>query len=268
MVIVGVQFYPKFKKTEENLDYMKEKVKSVDGDLVAFPELATSGYFYLSSDEILPHSFEFHSEIVREFQGLATSMNRIILFGFPERFESKIYNSCAILFPDSELSCVYRKSHLFYREKFVFEPGNTGFFVVKYPEFDLNLGTMICYDWRFPESARVLALKGADLIVCPSNLVTKVWSISMPSRALENKIYLLVVNRVGEETNSNETLIFNGKSGIWHYNGQLITSASPDNEEIISAVISPSATRDKSFDDFDNVFTDRRPEFYKIIAEK
>jgi len=265
MKIACVQFAPAFKKIETNFEFLVTQSKSIDADLVCFPELSLTGYFFFSTEEVLPYSIPFNSELIGELQNIATAFNRIIVFGFPERVDAKVYNSCAVLFPDSAFSFVYRKTHLFYRERFVFTSGDTGFIVAKYPPMDINIGTMICYDWRFPESARALALGGADLIVCPSNLVTKVWTLAMPARSIENKVYLAVANRIGIETNNDETLHFNGKSGIWDYNGKLIATASEDKTEVIFAEIYPQETRNKAIDHFNNIFADRRPEMYKVL---
>jgi predicted amidohydrolase len=231
-------------------------LSGINADLICFPELAFTGYFFLSRKEIESYAFEFQSDFIQEFQKIATNSNKIIIVGFPEKFQDKIFNSAAILFPEQTLSRVYRKTHLFYKERFVFDAGNTGFFVVHEKERDLRLGSMICYDWRFPEASRTLALMGADLIVCPSNLVTNVWHISMPSRALENKVYFLVANRIGTEFNSGESLFFNGKSGIWDYNGKPLAIASETQEEIITAEIFPSETRKNYFNYFNKFFND------------
>lgn len=266
MKIAAVQFSPKFKDIESNYNYILEKSKQISCDLICFPELALTGYFFITKEELEPYAFDFNSELIQKVQDISTTENKIILFGFPEKFGDNFFNSCAILFPDKKFSNIYRKTHLFYRERFVFKPGNTGFFVINYPDKDLNLGTMICYDWRFPEAARILALQGADLIVCPSNLVTKVWYLAMPARAIENKVYLLVANRTGTEENGGEVLHFNGKSAIWDYNGNVLAQADADDERIILAEISPQETRNKSIDQFNNIFTDRRPEMYHFLT--
>lgn len=262
MKVAVVQFNPNFKQLDVNLDFLKEKSENIQADLICFPEMATSGYFYLSAEELRPFAFEFKSEIIKSFQEISTKNNRIIIFGFPEIFKNQIYNSSAIIFPVSDFSTVYRKTHLFYKEKFVFQPGDTGYFVIKYKPMDIHLGVLICYDWRFPEAARSLGLLGADLIACPSNLVTKVWSKAIPARALENKVYFLVANRIGNEINGNERVEFNGKSGIWDYNGDLLTLASPINEQVLICEIEPSKTRNKKINDFNDIFEDRRPDLY------
>lgn len=264
MKIAAVQFCPKFKDVESNYNFILQKSKEINAELICFPELALSGYFFLSKEELRPFAIDFDSIVIREIQEVSTSTGKIILFGFPEREGDRFYNTCAILFPDKKFSTKYRKTHLFYRERFVFEVGNTGFFVVEYPEKDIRVGCMICYDWRFPEAARTLALKGADLITCPSNLVTKIWFNVMPARAIENKVFLLVANRIGSETNGNETLHFNGKSGIWDYYGNLLVAGSDDAESILVAEISPKEARTKNIDQFNNIFLDRKPNYYII----
>lgn len=262
MKVAIVQFKPIFKQLELNLEYIKNKSENVDSDLICFPEMATSGYFFHTREEIRPFAFDFNSVIIKTFQDISTKLNRIIIFGFPERSGERFYNSAAIIFPEPELSCVYRKTHLFYKEKLFFEPGDTGYFVKFYFPFDLNLGVLICYDWRFPEASRTLGILGADLIVCPSNLITKVWTIAIPTRALENHLYFMVSNRIGVEKNNDEQVEFNGKSGIWDYKGELITLASPTDEQVLICEIEPAKARSKKINAFNDIFADRRPKMY------
>lgn len=191
---------------------------------------------------------------------MSTNQDKIIIFGFSELVSDNIYNSAAVLIPDASKSTVYRKTHLFYKERFIFNKGDTGFNVVEYN--GLNLGTMICYDWRFPESTRALALKGANLVVCPSNLVTGVWQNVMSARALENKVYMAVANKFGIEQDKEEILEFNGESAIYSYDGSYMAKASADKEEVITTTIYPEETLDKSFNEYNDIFKDRRPEMY------
>lgn len=262
MNITIVQFTPELFKKCHNIETMLRYIESINSDIIVFPELSTSGYYYLEARELFPFSEKSDGETFKIFQELSTQKNSIIIYGFPELAGEKIYNSAAMIFPTPKYSSVYRKTHLFYKERFCFAEGNTGFFVIDYKEWDLKIGCMICYDWRFPEAARTLGLKGADLIVCPSNLVTKVWRLAMPTRALENKVYLAVANRVGSETRDNDTLLFNGQSVIYDYDGNVLTEADVTTNEVISAEIFPSKTRDKSFNQFNDINKDRRPEFY------
>jgi len=264
MIIAGIQFKPIFGEIETNISIITEKIKSISADILIFPEMALSGYFFLTENEVYEIAEEFSGKVIQDFQVLATEYNKILFIGFPERFDNKFYNSVAILFPNRELSRCYRKTHLFYKEKNCFSSGDTGFFTIYDKDRDIRIGTMICYDWRFPEAARTLALKGADLIVCPSNLVTTLWHQVMPARAIENKVYFVVINRIGREERNGEELFFNGESAIYGYNGERLAKAGVEEEKVIYANIEPALTRKKSFNEFNDVFKDRRPDLYKL----
>ena len=257
-----VQFCPVFCDKAENIRKIRQFAEEAKSDIIVFPELCTTGYFFQSRDESSYFAEPFTGPTCSEIQEISTSQNKIIIFGFAEKSGDNVYNSAAILFPDSSKSVVYRKTHLFYKERFCFDEGDTGFFVVKDDKTDINIGIMICYDWRFPEAARTLGLLGADLIVCPSNLVTKIWPLVMPARAIENKVYLAVANRYGIEKSNDESVEFNGSSGIWSYNGEVMTKADKTGDIILTVEIEPEKTRDKSFNEYNDIFKDRRPEFY------
>ncbi len=258
-----VQFCPKYADLDYNIEFLIDKIADDDADIIVFPELALSGYFFTKKSDLAELAIRGDGEIISQFQKIAEKQDKVIVFGFIEKDKSNFYNSAAILLPDKNESSIYRKSHLFYKERLVFEQGNTGFFNVYWSDKDINIGTMICYDWRFPEATRTLALKGADLILCPANLVTGVWEEAMRTRALENKVYVAVINRIGYEALNDETLEFNGKSTIISYNGKNLITGGEDNEIVLTAEINPEKTRDKSFNDINNIFLDRRPELYK-----
>jgi predicted amidohydrolase len=262
MLLSLVQFNPIFGEVETNSSKMKEYIKNTKSDIIVFPELCTSGYDFNDETEVKKYGFKFNSDFINTFAALAQDLNKIIIFGFPEISDDKTYNSCALLFPDKSYNCVYRKTHLFFRERFCFNETDLGFFVIDYKPFDIKIGPMICYDWRFPEAARTLALKGADLMVCPANLVTNVWHISTPSRALENKVYFAVANRTGIENRNGNELIFNGASKIYSFNGTILADCDTNSECEIVAEIEPQKTRNKSFNEFNDIFKDRRPQFY------
>lgn len=264
MFISGVQFYPKFGEKENNISKIISFINNIDSDMIIFPELSTTGYFFQNENEVKNIAEEFSGQTVANIQKLASEQNKIIVFGFAEKDGDDYYNSAAILFPDQHLSKVYRKTHLFYKERICFSEGNKGFFVIEDKSKDIKIGIMICYDWRFPEASRSLALLGADIIVCPSNLVTNIWRKVMPARAIENKVYFAVINRIGSENRNNEELFFNGDSAIYNYNGEVLDSAQVDNEKIITAEIFPEKTRNKSFNEINDIFADRRPKYYKI----
>lgn len=261
-----VQFSPVLGEKEKNLSKIHSYIDSVDCDILVFPELATSGYFFLNMDETHKIADPVEGPMISEIHEKAKKLGKTIIIGFPELVKSeegdKVYNSVAVISNNKEKIEIYRKSHLFYKERFCFEQGDTGFFVIEDKILDLNIGMMICYDWRFPEASRTLALKGADLIICPSNLVTDVWHKVMPARAIENKVYFAVSNRCGSEEREGENLLFKGESAIYAYNGNELAKAGIDDEIVIIAEIEPEKTRDKSFNDFNDVFKDRRPDLY------
>ena len=262
MILATVQTAPILGNKLKNITILENYINQIDCDIIVFPELSTSGYYFLNREEVKAISEPFNGEIISYFSELSKKLNKIIVFGFAEKDGEKLYNSAVALFPDSSLNKVYRKTHLFYREYFCFDKGDTGFFVIEDKSRDLKLGLMICYGWRFPESARTLGLLGADLIVCPSNLITNVWNISMPSRALENKVFLTCSNRYGTEERDGDKLLFKGKSAIYDYNGRIIAEAQPEGDEVLYADIEPSETRDKSFNPYNDIFKDRRTEMY------
>ncbi|MBN8572306.1 MAG: nitrilase-related carbon-nitrogen hydrolase [Candidatus Kapaibacterium sp.] len=257
-----IQQSPLWANLEYNCQIIQQTIHQTDADILVFPELATSGYFFTSKEDLMPHSIDVHSDICKTFHTMAREKNAIIVIGFAERDKDTLYNSAMLLFPHEEKPIVYRKTHLFYKEFLCFSPGNTGFFVVEDTAKDIRVGTMICYDWRFPESARTLGLRGADIIVCPSNLVTDVWHIAMPCRALENKVYMAVANRYGTEKVGDEELTFKGESALWGYNGAIMAKALPHGDAIVYGSIQPELTRSKSFNSVNDIFRDRRPEMY------
>jgi len=261
MRIATVQFCPVLRNVEANLTKIIDDIHAIDADVIVFPELATSGYLFLSTEEALPYSLTIGGDGIARVVEAATSAGKVVITGFCERDGDVLYNSALICGNGIEPQ-VYRKTHLFYKEAEVFAPGNTGFNVFELPHLDCTLGIMICYDWRFPESSRTLALKGADVIVAPSNLITHIWKMAMPVRALENKVYLAVANRTGSETNLDESVIFNGCSTIYAYNGSVLAEADATSDAIVIATIDPVETRSKQFNSVNELFRDRRPDLY------
>lgn len=260
MKLAVVQYSPIRGDVTHNIAAIVDHIRATDANVIVLPELATSGYFFYDTASARP--FARHAEELEEIIAAAKTARRTVVCGFLEGGKrGPLYNSALIALSDGA-TMVYRKTHRFYREVDVFAPGDTGFFVIDLPDVDCRLGTMICYDWRFPESARTLALKGADVIACPSNLVTHIWRTAMPVRALENKVWLAVANRSGEETVSNETVRFNGDSVIYTPAGAVAASCGPTQDETIIVDIDPLATRDKHFNTYNDIFADRRPDMY------
>ncbi|MEJ2220586.1 MAG: nitrilase-related carbon-nitrogen hydrolase [Desulfobacterales bacterium] len=257
-----VQFTPEFGEKQKNLSRMRKLVEDVTADIFVFPELCTTGYFFLSRDEVAKAAEPADGPASKFFRDMARDKNAVVAAGFAERRQKNLYNACLIVVPEEKNPYVYRKTHLFYKETVCFDPGNTGFFVIEDKKRDVRIGPMVCYDWRFPESARVLTLLGAELIVCPSNLVTKAWRKVMPARAIENNVYLAVANRAGLEKRKGEELLFKGNSAIYDLDGREIKKAGEEKDEVLLTEIYPSKTRDKSFNAINDVLTDRQPQHY------
>jgi predicted amidohydrolase len=255
-----------FGKTEENLARIRALTEGLQSDIVVLPELCTTGYFFLSRDEVARVAEPVNGTTVAFFRELAVRLGAIVVAGFAESERNKLYNSCLIIVPGEPEPRVYRKTHLFYKEQLCFDVGDTGFFIVDDPRRDIRIGPMVCYDWRFPESARILMLLGADLIVCPANLITDAWKMVMPARAIENKVYLAVANRGGIEKRENEKLHFKGCSVVYDFNGQELQRADTRDTQILNVSIDPVKTRDKSFNKINDVIKDRQPQHYHQLV--
>ncbi len=264
----AVQFTPGWGDKQHNLNQIEKLLSDIEADIIVLPELCTTGYSFLTRQEALEASEDAGGESPALFKRLAIERKAMIIAGFAEREGDKVYNSALAALPDGSIR-VYRKTHLFFREKLCFDSGNSGFFVIDHPFIDCRAGIMICNDWRYPEAARSLALLGADVIACPSNLVSTLWGIAMPARALENKVYVAVANRCGAEVRrladgTEQKLTFNGGSVIYDFNGSPMMQADKDQDRIITVEIAPRLTRDKSFNAFNNLFKDRKPDQYNL----
>jgi len=268
LTLAVVQFTPQFADKQSNLERMTVLTEGLSADVIVFPELCTTGYFFLSREEAAEVAESTRGKTARFFMDMARRLEAVVAAGFAERDGRHVYNSCLVAVPEDRRLHVYRKIHLFYKERLCFDPGDRGFLVVADTRRRVRIGPMICYDWRFPEAARVLALMGAELIVCPANLVTTAWRRVMPARAIENKIYLAVANRAGSEQRRGEQLTFKGNSAIYDYSGRSLKTAGKGEDEVLVAEIFPQKTRDKSFNPLNDVLRDRRPQFYRLLADE
>ena len=183
----------------------------------------------------------------------------IIVGGFVEKAGNEIYNS-AMIVSNNRVIDTYRKIHLYYKEKLWLSPGDKPLKV--YEINDIKIGIMICFDWIFPEMARSLALLGADIIAHPANLVLPYCQKAMTTRCLENRVYGVTANRIGQEKRGQDNFKFTGASQITSYNGKIL-SAAPTNEIYIDfAEIDFRKARNKRLNDYNVILQDRREEFY------
>jgi predicted amidohydrolase len=263
-----VQFTPVHGCKSSNLRAISSLLEPVDADLIVLPELCTTGYFFTTRDELSPLAERPDGEASKVFRDAAVSKQATIVAGMAESAGGSLYNSVFVFRPDGSEPLVYRKSHLFYKESMVFEPGDTGFPVFRDDRLDVSVGVMLCYDWRFPEASRCLALDGADIIACPSNLVTDAWMKVMPARAIENKVFVAVANRAGSEAKGGETLVFRGHSALYDPWGEPVLQAAASGDAVLVAEIDPSQSRDKRFNERNDIFLDRRPDLYGRLTRR
>lgn len=258
-----LQFEPKLGDVAHNLQQIEKLMSGLETDLVVLPELCLSGYVFNHTDEIRAVAQDpSDSEIFNSLRALSKAKDCSIVLGFAELAGANLFNSSALINPDGSLK-VYRKTHLFYREKLFFDPGDTGFFVAE-AKGGIKIGMMICFDWQFPEAMRTLALLGAQVICHPANLVMPWCQEAMKTRSLENRAFSITANRIGTEANGAQSEYFTGQSQILGHKGEILIRLAPDSEELATVLINPGLALDKTVSPFNDVIADRRPEFYKL----
>lgn len=258
-----IQTNPVFGNIPANVGRAGELITSADADLIVLPELFNSGYQFISKEETTELSEEIPAGFTTQrLIALSKELRVYIVAGIAERAGEICYNSAVLTGPEGFLG-VYRKTHLFFEEKLWFTPGDTGFRVWKTPIG--AIGIMVCFDWFFPESARTLALMGAEIIAHPSNLVLPFCPDAMVTRCLENRVFAVTANRTGiEQRGGRDALAFIGRSGIVSPRGEVLCRASGDREETAVVELDPALARDKDLNPFNNLFADRRPDLYKV----
>jgi predicted amidohydrolase len=261
MKVAIVQNHPKFGDKAGNIARLVAAMESAPSNLYVLPELAYSGYQFVSAAEAASLADPLNSESINAFRDEAKRLDACIVFGFPELAAGgKLYNSSIALLPDGN-EYLYRKTHLFYKERLFFEPGDLGFTTFIYR--DAKIGMAICFDWFFPESFRTLALKGADLIAHCSNLVMPSCQQADFAAAVQNRVFIATANRVGIESRDTEALTFTGESVLVSPKGDYLLRGPKETEAVLVADIDPSLARSKRINAVNDVFTERRPEFYQ-----
>jgi len=261
MKVGFLQFSPVFGNPEKNLDFIKEKINNTGAlDILVLPELALTGYTFEDSEEAYSLSEEVGGKLSKELISIAGKNKVSIAVGFLEREDKYLYNS-SILVDGNGIIGVYRKVHLFREEKSIFKAGNRGF-----PVFEIDgvkVGLLVCFDWIFPEASRTLALKGADIILHSANLVLSYYQKAAITRAIENRIFIVLANRTGVEDRFGARNEFTGESEIVDPKGKILLKVEKNEEGIFSVDINPEEARDKNVTELNNIFEDRKPEFYE-----
>ncbi|MFO0881156.1 MAG: carbon-nitrogen hydrolase family protein [Gemmataceae bacterium] len=268
--IAGVQMDCVLGEDALNLEAMRQSLAeaaAAGAHLVVFPECALSGYCYQSLDEALPHAQPLPGPATALLAEDCRRYNLFTVFGLLERDDAgQVFNAAALVGP-AGLVASYRKIHLPHLgvDRFV-TPGDRPFAV--HDLGGLRVGMNICYDGGFPESARILTLLGADLVILPTNWPEAGSMIVRLSeaRAIENHIYYIAVNRIGEERGFR----FIGQSRIVSPKGVMLAEAGATTPEILYADINPAYARakrvvkDAGAYEVDRI-NDRRPEMYGTL---
>ena len=252
--------------------------------LILPPELFSGPYFCRTEEEALfalARPTAEHPSVIA-MQALAAKLQVTIPTSFFERDGHHYYNTLAMIGPDGEIMGTYRKSHIpdgpGYEEKFYFRPGNDGFKVWDVAADDgaiVRVGVGICWDQWYPECARVMALKGAEVLLYPTAIgsepydadldTSRMWRRAMAGHAVSNCMPVVAANRIGSEGPPEAAQSFYGHSFITDEWGDLVEEFGAGDEGVLIATLDLArAARHRAGMGF---FRDRRPQLYGRIAE-
>jgi len=258
--VAVVQTNPIFGEVKKNIQDALDLMETAEADLYVLPELFNTGYNFIEQKESATLAEKVDGLTCKMLCEFTKKQMCYIAYGFAEKADT-IYNSSSLIGPEGFIG-VYRKVHLFYRENLFFAPGNLGF-----PVFDLpigKVGMMVCFDWLYPESARSLALKGAQLIAHPSNLVLPSCPDGMVTRALENKVFTATSDRVGEENRGSIDLKFIGTSEIVSPIGKILCRLGTSESAIGVAEVDLSFSDKKQINEYNHILNGRRTDQYSL----
>lgn len=266
MKIALVQFEGAICEVEANTahacDLIAEAARN-GADLVVLPELFSTGYnLDIVGPRILDLAERVDGPTVAALRAAGRENNVYVIAGLAlvkEQLPAVAFNSSVFIDRAGELMGTFDKAHLWALERFYFRSGN------ELPVFDTEfgkVGVMICYDMGFPEVARILALKGAELIVCPSAWCEEdhdVWNYNTQCRALENTVFLAAVNRHGRE----DDLYMGGHTRVCNPRGAVIAELAEEAEGILYAELDFEQL--KTFRTASPYLRDRRPDLYDEV---
>jgi predicted amidohydrolase len=270
--IAAVQIDIKIGANRQNLDKLTQNIRNAaanGADLIVFPECALCGYVFSSREEAIPYMETIPGSSTDEISAVCRESGVHVVFGLLEKEGPHCFNAAVLIGPEGLIG-KYRKSHLPFLgiDRFL-DSGNEPF-----PVFETavgKVGMLICYDCTFPESARVLALAGADIVALPTNWPEgrgKIPEYVVVTRAFENGVHIVAADRVGVERG----VKFIGTSKIVNARGDTLAEAGNENEETIYGEICLSEAREKHMvikpGEFEADFIrDRKPWLYNKIAE-
>ncbi len=272
MKIAGVQMDVKLGDPAGNLERMAERFSEAvqnQARLVVFPECCVTGYCFDDLDEARPFAESIPGSATNTMTALCKAHAAFAVFGMLEQSGEDVFNAAVLTGPEGVLG-TYRKVHLplLGVDKFT-SFGDCPFAV--HAAGEVNLGMNICYDAAFPEASRSLAILGADLIALPTNWPPGAECVSahvINTRAMENGVYFIAVNRVGRERG----FAFIGGSRICAPDGSTLASADHQDEVILYAEIDPARARQKTAirkpgEHAIDRMADRRPGFYTELVK-
>ena len=260
MKIGYIQTSPLFGEKEKNFNQIRKLVGNAKADLIVLPELFATGYTFTSKGEVDDLAETNQEETANFLKEISAKTGAVIVAGFIEKDAGKNYNSSIMVYKTKVID-TYRKIHLFNKEKLWFTPGNK-----KLQVHNINgmkIGIMVCFDWIFPEVSRTLALNGAQVIAHPSNLVMPYCQQAMVTRCLENRVFAVTANRVGNEKRGKDNFTFTGGSQITSFDGKILSSAPKDKTSMDIVKIDITKADNKMLNDYNDVLKDRREKFYK-----
>lgn len=276
MKIAGVQMDVSLKNIDLNLERMighLNTAAAAGAKLVVFPECALCGYCFDSLAEAHPYSQKIPGPATQAMAEACRRLDCYAIFGLledaSEGSQLKLFNAAALVGPEGLIGS-YRKVHLPYLGIDMYTTHGDRPFAV-HDAGGLKVGMNICYDASFPEGSRAMAILGADLIALPTNWPpgSECTAASViNSRAIENAVYFIAVNRVGTERGFE----FIGRSKIADPSGNTLAESDTLGEEILYAEIDPAKSRRKHIirvpgkHEIDRL-ADRRPEMYGLLTE-
>ena len=242
--------------------------------LILIQELFETPYFCKDSDPEymgLARAVD-ESPAVQRMRKLAAELRVVLPVSIFERANNAQYNSLVMIDADGEILGVYRKAHIpdgpGYREKYYFSPGDTGFRV--WQTRHGKIGAAICWDQWFPEAARILALKGADVICYPTAIGSEPhdptinsrdhWQRVMQGHAAANMVPIVASNRIGREVGKSCEITFYGSSFITDATGEKVAEADTKSEAVITATVDLDQNRSQRLNW--GLYRDRRPDLY------
>src|SRR6185295_3245888 len=263
---------------EANIAKAKDMVRRAaaqGANIVVLPELFETPYFCQDqSPEHFALAHEFAgNRVIADFSTLARELSVVLPLSFFERARNAYFNALAVIDADGEVVGHYRKSHIpdgpGYQEKYYFRPGDTGFH--SWPTRYGGLGSAICWDQWFPEAARIMALKGAEVLVYPTAIGSEPppappvdsrdhWRRVMQGHAAANYLPLVAANRIGVEHGQAGELRFYGSSFIAGPTGDIAAELGRNEEGVITASFDFAAIA-KARASW-GLFRDRRPDLY------